>query len=274
MFRSGCGDAPTRAAPRTTAAARPAWRTAARAGARSEAPEPAPTLAMSVTAAAPASSCAATRRCHMPRTSARAPSPRSSSSAPWSGECTITSWRPASAGYLLGTTRTRQPGPSGSPPAGRSASTSGGVIASLPAQKGQGGAAASRPAASAGRVARARRDDGELAAGRVAAELAAVRRHRPLPLPLVSDSSRPRSLGRAHGHGRASERGAPVDDGAVGTVTYTPSLIASRMCLNAPSMPWSSATRTQYPGRLRRRLVYSESREASRLVLASSSRER
>ena len=36
-----------------------------------------------------------------------------------------------------------------------------------------------------------RRHDGELAAGRIAAQVAAVRRHRPLPLPLVANSSRP-----------------------------------------------------------------------------------
>src|SRR5512140_2736055 len=47
-----------------------------------------------------------------------------------------------------------------------------------------------------------------------------------------------------------------------GPTTYTPSLMASRMCLNAPSMPCSPATRTQYPVResLKRRRLRSSFR--------------
>jgi hypothetical protein len=45
------------------------------------------------------------------------------------------------AGYLLGTTRMRQPGVSGAVAGSRSAQTSGGVSDSLPAQNGQSRAA-------------------------------------------------------------------------------------------------------------------------------------
>ena len=48
----------------------------------------------------------------------RASSSRSSSSAVWSGECTMTSCLPSRAGYLLGTTRASQPGVSGALPSG------------------------------------------------------------------------------------------------------------------------------------------------------------
>src|SRR5450756_1920713 len=63
---------------------------------------------------------------------------------------------PARAEYLLGTTRILQPGVSGAPPSGRTASTSGGVSLSLPAQNGHGPDAPAAAAAcrSLGRAAR------------------------------------------------------------------------------------------------------------------------
>ena len=165
-------------------------------------------LPMSVAAAAPPSSCAAMRRCHMPRTSASASSPRSSSSASWSGECTMTSCRPSSAGYLLGTTRIRQPGPSGAPPAGRRASTSGGVSASLPAQKGQGGAASPRACS--------RRRDACARAGATIASLPLTGLRRSSPPGVTCRSRRRRrtrpgrAFGPVHRRVRAREGGALV----------------------------------------------------------------
>ena len=80
------------------------------------------------------------------------------------------------------------------PPPGRRASTSGGVSASLPAQKGQGGAAGVAPGGVRRPGGPRGRDDRQLAADRVAAQLAAAGRHRPPPSPATANSSRPLCL--------------------------------------------------------------------------------
>ena len=56
------------------------------------------------------------------------------------------------AAYRFGTTRTRQPGPFGGLPGGRYASTSGGVSASWPSQKGQAGPTARGRSARSGEI--------------------------------------------------------------------------------------------------------------------------
>ena len=111
---------------------------------------------------------------------------------------------------MLGTTRTRQPGPSAAPPAGRSASTSGGVERFVAGAEGAGRSGGVSP----GRVRRprgpGRRHDRELAAGRIAAQLAAVRRHRRAPVAAGRELVAAVVLGRVHGRVRARERGALV----------------------------------------------------------------
>src|SRR3989304_2647379 len=64
-----------------------------------------------------------------------APTPFIESNMPWPS--LLRSPSTARAGNLLGTTRTHQPGPLRELPGLRKASTSGGVICSLPGQKGQ-----------------------------------------------------------------------------------------------------------------------------------------
>ena len=82
----------------------------------------------------PASRAASARSRHASATSSSCSRSSSAIERTCSGEWTTTSWR-SKAGYLFGTTRTRQPGVSGARSRG-SASTSGGVRSSRPSQNG------------------------------------------------------------------------------------------------------------------------------------------
>ena len=107
---------------------------------------------------------------------------------------------PARAGYLLGTTRIRQPGASGALPRGRTASISGGVSASLPAQNGQGPAAPPRRAAcrSLGRAARP-------GATIVSLPLTGLRRSSPPPVECARRSSSLLASPEGEGYSASSE---------------------------------------------------------------------
>ncbi len=92
----------------------------------------------------------------------------------------MTSCIPGRAGYLLGTTRARQPAESGADPDGRRASTSGGVCDSLPAQNGHGAGAPPAPRASRS-VGRAARPGAMI----VSLPLTGLRRRSPISMPFV-----------------------------------------------------------------------------------------
>jgi hypothetical protein len=123
-------------------------------GCSSEAPDSRPWLTITVTEPRSASRQASSRFRHPASTLATSPTGWSARVAKWSGPWITTSWAPpvgaaryrpplgtcpgpANAGNLFGTTRTCHPGVSGAVAGSRSAQTSGGVMCSLPAQKGQ-----------------------------------------------------------------------------------------------------------------------------------------
>src|SRR3954470_13698108 len=144
----------------------------------SEAPASRRSLTITWTYAA-SSACVRMRSRQTPTAALTCSTSRSASDGTGSGALMTTSWRPlagvavkrsflangggavlsgSSAGYRFGTTRTCQPGVSGSLPFGRTAYTSGGVCASWPSRKGSvagsigGHGSADRPPP--GRVAR------------------------------------------------------------------------------------------------------------------------
>ena len=149
---------------------------------------------MRVTAAAPPASCASMRRRHMPRTSARRSSSRSSSSDVVVGRVDD-HLVPALDGREL-------VGHHAHGPAGTVRCAARGTVRVHLRRRERlvaGAEGAGRRAGGApGRVGRPggprRSDDGELAVGRVAAQLAAGRRHRRSPLPATAKSSRPLCL--------------------------------------------------------------------------------
>ncbi len=102
----------------------------------SDAPAPAPSFIPASRYARPAAACQRRRRPHIVTTSSASRGEASAKAVRCAGPWMTTSW-PGIAGYLLGTTRTVQPGPSGSRPSAASTAISGGVWPSCPSQKGQ-----------------------------------------------------------------------------------------------------------------------------------------